>query len=242
MLVTRVEVEAPVTSFRFPHFLVGRQPTYEMPPLATLYGHLCSAVGEWVNPSALQIGYRFTYQGKVDDLEHQVIVGASGGKLGKTGMPKVLEGTVQPTRREFLFGARLTLYVSGDWSAAFRSPRYAVVLGRSQDLASYRTVEVLELQRADHAYYEHTLLPWQLRPTILRARAETMARYIDYQNGRRPYFDRFLILKDRIRTDRGDDWMSTPESATSHLVDPNSAEWNGLARGVWMHPLTAEDA
>src|SRR5438093_4692725 len=113
MLVTRVEVEAPVTSFRYPHFLVGRQPTYEMPPLATLYGHLCSAVGEWVPAESLRIGLRFTYAEKADDLEHQTIISRATGKLPGTQEPKVTEGSVTPTRREFLFDARLTLYVPG---------------------------------------------------------------------------------------------------------------------------------
>src|SRR5437870_30719 len=115
MLITRIQAEAPVTSFRYPHFLVGRQPTYEMPPLATLYGHLCSAVGEWVGASEVRLGMHFTYAAKADDLEHQTIISRATGKLPGTQLPKVTEGTVTPTRREFLHDVRLTLYVSGDW-------------------------------------------------------------------------------------------------------------------------------
>jgi CRISPR-associated protein Cas5t len=237
MLVTRVEIEAPVTSFRYPHFLVGRQPSYEMPPPATLYGHLCSAVGEWVTPDDLAFGLRFTYAAKADDLEHQTIVARATGKLPGSALPKVTEGSVTPTRREFLFDARLTLYVTGDWCQAFRSPRYAVVLGRSQDLASYRSIAVVQLQPAPEAYYEHTLLPWRLRPAVVRARAETMARWVDYSRGRQAHFDRFLIVKERVRTTVPREWLRLSDGDAPHWIDPDSPVVDGLHRGVWLHRL-----
>jgi len=237
MLVTRVEVEAPVCSFRYPHFLVGRQPTYEMPPLSTLYGHLCSAVGEWVPVEGLGFGLRFTYVAKADDLEHQTIMSRATGKLRGTELPKVTEGSVTPTRREFLFDARLTLYVCGDWISAFRCPRYAVVLGRSQDLATYARVDLVRLEPAADAYYEHTLLPWSLRTTVARARAETLPRWIDYRSGRRVYFDRFLIVKERVLTNSPDHWLRMPGGPGRHWVDPDSPGWNGSKRGVWLHAL-----
>jgi CRISPR-associated protein Cas5t len=242
MLVTRVEVEAPVASFRYPHFLVGRQPTYEMPPLATLYGQLCSAVGDWVPPQDLRLGLRFTYAAKADDLEHQTIITRATGKLPGTELPKVTEGNVTPTRREFLFDVRLTLYVAGDWIGAFRAPRYAVVLGRSQDLASYTSVSLIELVQSLEAYYEHTLLPWRLRPAVLRGRAETMARWIDYEHGRQPHFDRFLIVKERVLTTSPQDWMRLPGGPEHHWTDPDSPEVEGLRRGIWLHPLLATES
>lgn len=242
MLVTRVEIEAPVASFRYPHFLVGRQPTYEMPPLATLYGHLCSAAGEWVPADGLRLGLHFTYQAKGDDLEHQTLVSRATGKLPGTTIPKVTEGTVTPTWREFLFGVSLTLYATGDWTSAFRAPRYAAVLGRSQDLASYRVIELVELQEAPDAYYEHTLLPWRLRPAVLRARAETMARWVDYERGRQARFDRFLVVKEPVHTDNPRHWMRVPESPEGHWIDPAAAARGGAGRGVWLHPLVESES
>ena len=50
MRVLRVLIEAPVTSFRYPHFLIGRQITYDMPPPSTIYGHVMSAVGRLLPP------------------------------------------------------------------------------------------------------------------------------------------------------------------------------------------------
>ncbi len=154
----------------------------------------------------------------------------------------MIEGTVQPTRREFLLGARLTLYVGGDWTAAFRAPRYAVVLGRSQDLASYRSVDLVALRQAPHGYYEDTLLPWRLRTSVLRARTEMMARWIDYESGRQPHFDRFLVLKGRARTDSPQHWMSLAGSPEEHWIDPDSPPVDGLNRAVWMHPLTQSES
>lgn len=237
MVVTRVEAQAPVASFRYPHFLVGRQPTYEMPPPATLYGHLCSAVGEWVDPNDALLGLRFTYEAQAFDLEHQVIVSGGTGRLGGSSLPETLRGTVQPVNRGFLFDCRLTLYVAGDWVPAFRSPRYAAVLGRSQDLASYTRVDRVELQRSPHAYYEHTLLPWSLRGAVLRGRTETMARWIDYEHGRQPHFDRFLIVKEPVLTNSADHWMHIPGGPDAHWVDPEAPTLQGLGRGVWLHPL-----
>lgn len=240
MLVTRVEIEGVTTSFRYPHFLVGRQPTFEMPPLATLYGHICGAVGEWLDPEPLRIGYRFTYSAKAEDLEHMHLVSRAGGRLPGTDIPKTTEGAVNPVRREFLFEPRLTLYIApATWTEAFRRPRFTVVLGRSQDLVSYVRVETVKLDRADHAYYEHTVLPWRLRPYILRARAETMPRWIDLANQREPHFARYVVVTQPVFTDEPSHWMRPADSASdAHWVDPDSPERRGHHRGVWLHSLT----
>ena len=50
MRVLKVTLEGITTSFRYPHFMVNVQPSYRMPPPATIYGHICSALGEWVSP------------------------------------------------------------------------------------------------------------------------------------------------------------------------------------------------
>src|ERR1039458_9248652 len=76
--VLRISVEAPVTSFRYPHFLVGRQPSYSMPPPSTIYGHIGSALGELPDPGSFQFGYDFRFSGHSSDLEHQHIITAGG--------------------------------------------------------------------------------------------------------------------------------------------------------------------
>src|SRR6266849_4135298 len=74
MLVAKVCVHAPITSFRYPHFLVGRQVTFDMPPPSTIYGHLASALGGWPDPGPLRFAYSFTFVSKGSDLEHQHII------------------------------------------------------------------------------------------------------------------------------------------------------------------------
>src|SRR6266702_8054062 len=149
MRVLKVIAEGLTTSFRRPHFMQGVQPTFRMPPPATIYGHLCSALGFLVAPEEIALTYHFTSLIGFSDIEHTHIVAASSGKLQGTNYPKVLEGAVNPFKRELLFQPRLTLYLNRpEWIDAFRSPRYAVVLGRSQDLFTYTSFHTIELQQA----------------------------------------------------------------------------------------------
>ena len=60
MRVAKVRILAPTASFRYPHFLVGKQITYSMPPPSTIYGHVASAVGqlpppEFTRPEVAQV-------------------------------------------------------------------------------------------------------------------------------------------------------------------------------------------
>ena len=149
MEVLRVELEAPVCSFRLPHFLVGRQLTFDMPPPATIYGHVASAVGDFPDPRSFRFAYRFTTIGTGEDLENQHIIVPGGSRpfaIGGVAYPSSTSATVQPTGRQFLFGCRMMLYLDRlDFEEAFRTPRFTVILGRSQDLADYIKVEKVEL-------------------------------------------------------------------------------------------------
>lgn len=211
MRALRVTLEGDVTSFRYPHFMWGTQPTFEMPPPATIYGHICSAVGEWLDPRSLRFAYHFTSAGKFTDLEHihaggamETITTMRRREFTTRGHPEVSlygEATVTPFTRELLFRPRLTLYIDRpDLVAAFRHPRYAVVLGRSQDLCVYPPggIEVIELQQHDAAYYEHTLLPLAMGAQTRRGVAVMMPRYIDYHDKRRTSFAQYIMLKERV--------------------------------------------
>ncbi len=253
MQVVRIEMEGLTTSFRYPHFMWGRHPTFEMPPPATIYGHICSAVGEWVDPSRIRFGYRFTHEGKGEDLEHVHAVAAGTGKPLREQRrvvfpdPVNITGNINPLTREFLFYPRMILYLSpAEYVEAFRSPYYQTILGRSQDLMSYRSVEIVNLERARRAYYEHTILPWQMQVRTRRGVTILMPRYIDYSNGREPSFERYVLLQSR--------WVSRPPEESQedlspeersviryegenleHWVDPDSPESGGAKRGVWLH-------
>src|SRR5579862_5793238 len=187
MRVLKVVAEGMTTSFRRPHFMQGLQPTFRMPPPATIYGHICSTLGELVPPEDVVFAYHFTAQASFSDVEHVHIVGEAGGKLKHTSYPKVLEGHVQPFKRELLFQPRLVLYLNRpEWLAAFRHPRYAVVLGRSQDLFTYTSTEQVELQPASDAYFEHTLFPYTMAAQVGRGITELLPRFLDYEQKRTP--------------------------------------------------------
>lgn len=232
MRVLKVVAEGLTTSFRYPHFMQQIHPTFEMPPPATIYGHIASALGEWFDPTGVQFAYHFTYTGQVTDIEHILVLSAASGYLKDTKLPKVLEGNVNPFERTLLFQPRLTLYINRpDWEPSFRSPRYPVALGRSQDLFTYVSVETIDLKAAEAAYFEHTLLPYNANNLTTRGYAVTMPRYLDYVNGRQPTFSQYFILRERV--DSRQDFLHFGERpADRYWVDPNSSESKGIRLGL----------
>ncbi len=235
MQVLKIVAEGPVTSFRYPHFMLSAHPTYEMPPPATIYGHICSALGNVISPEGVAFAYRFTYKAKVTDLEHIHVLAPSTGKLKNTGHPKVLEGNVNPYERELLFEPKLTLYINKpEWEKYFKSPCYPVVLGRSQDLFSYNSVNVVHLEKKNHAYLEGTLAPYAMLRKIGKGVAILMPRYLDYAQNREPVFSRYLMVRKRILSN--DFIQSVPE----FWVDPDSPEYEGSNLGLFFHNFTGD--
>jgi CRISPR-associated protein Cas5t len=221
MRVLKVVAEGITTSFRHPHFIQQVQPTFPMPPPATIYGHIASALGEWFDPVGVHFAYHFTYAAEHKDLEHTILLSASSGKLKGTKFPKVLEGNVNPFDRGILFQPRLVLYINRpDWLPFFRSPRYAVVLGRSQDLFTYTSVETIELAQANQAYFEHTLLPYSTNRHTSRGYAVLMPRYVNNYAGRRPTFARYFIVQERIHSNQFL-WFGTRQDE-QYWIDPTT--------------------
>lgn len=241
MQALRIEVVGDVTSFRYPHFMWGVQPTFEMPPPATIYGHICSAVGEWIPPEGLRFAYHFTHEGKFNDLEHihagwdeKPTMVKQLRKQGYSDISTYGESTVTPFQRELLFHPRLTLYLDRlDLEAAFRSPRYVVVLGRSQDLCSYppNAVQIVRLEQRDAAYYEHTLLPLEMGTATRRGVAVMMPRYVDYQQRRHPTFAQYLMLNERVLPKD----MQTIGTVQPVWCDPTTPQQSGYNRAVVWH-------
>jgi CRISPR-associated protein Cas5t len=241
----RVELVGDVASFRYPHFMWGVQPTFEMPPPATIYGHICSAVGEWIAPEGLCFAYHFTHEGKFNDLEHihaggmvEPVSAQKHKELARRGYTDVTmygESTVTPFQRELLFRPRLTLYLNRlDLAAAFRSPRYAVVLGRSQDLCSYppHAVQIVTLEQHGTVYYEHTLLPLVMGTATRRGVAIMMPRYVDYQQRRQPTFAQYLMLNERVLSSE----MQPVGPVSPVWCDPTAPQYGGHYRAVvWHH-------
>jgi len=245
MKVAKVQIEAPITSFRYPHFLIGRQAGFDMPPPSTIYGHIASAVGEWFDPKTVKFAYHFTFEAKGNDLEHQHIISLEKRKK-KESIPIL---TVQPHLRDFLFGCRLTLYLDPpELAEAFRHPAFCVILGRSQDIASITSVEVIELERAKGAYLEQTLLPFTMRPLLGRGITVLMPRYIEPPPDREPHFSRYILLFNLIYAG---EVSHTPKllqyegrSPEEWLVDPYSPpkpKHDGVKMGLVFHSFLGDE-
>jgi len=211
-----------------------------MPPPATIYGHICSALGDVISPEGIAFAYHFTARATFRDIEHTHLMAASSGRLAGTTIPKVQEGSINPYKREQLFLPRLVLYVNRpEWVDAFRSPRYAVVLGRSQDLFAYTSVEVVELQQAERAYFEHTLLPYAVAVQTGTGIVELLPRYLDYKRKRTPTFARYLLLERRVYSD--DFFHFESDRPISYWVDPASNQEKGAHLGLIFHTFVGED-
>jgi CRISPR-associated protein Cas5t len=151
---------------------------------------------------------------------------------GHIGVNLYGESTVTPFTRELLFRPRLILYLNRlDLADAFRSPRYAVVLGRSQDLCTYppRAVQIVSLEQRDDAYYEHTLLPLVMGTRTRRGVAVMMPRYVDYRRGRQPNFAQYLMLNERVTL------APAFTQAEPTWCDPAAPLYKDLGRAVIWH-------
>lgn len=249
MHALRIELEGDVTSFRYPHFMWGVQPTFEMPPPATIYGHICSAVGDWIDPASVRFAYHFTHRGKFTDLEHihaggmaTPISSRKRKELAQEGYHDVSlygESQVTPFTRELLFRPRLVLYLDRlDLEQAFRSPHYPVILGRSQDLCTYppNAVQLVTLEQRDAVYYEHTLLPLEMGTRTRRGVAVMMPRYVDYRHGRYPEFAQYLVLNDRVMPDQ----LLSYAPSEPAWCDPTAPVYKGYGRAVVWHRFVEE--
>ncbi len=242
MQVLKVVAEGLTTSFRYPHFMQQIHPTFQMPPPATIYGHICSALGEWFDPTGVEFAYHFTHQGDVKDVEHIIVLAPSGARsrLPGTIIPAVLHGNVNPFERELLFQPRLTLYINRpDWESAFCSPRYAVSLGRSQDLFSYTQVQVVELHQTDRAYFEHTLVPYKMGLGVARGVTVLMPRYLDYEHNRRPSFSSYVVVHERVWSDDFGEYNN--QSYGPYWVDPDTPEVKGAHLGLVFHSFVGDE-
>lgn len=245
MKVARIIIEAPVASFRYPHFLIGRQVTFDMPPPSTIYGHLVSAAGEWIEPSNIKFAYNFRFQSKASDLEYQHIV-----SVPKTKKDTYFEirgekhristsGPIQPHLRDFLFDCVLTLYLAPpELGEVFKSPIFCVNFGRSQDLAKISMVEEVELLQVENAYLEHTLLPFSFRARTGRGVTILMPRFITPPPEREPFFERYIVLHERVFAGDAAAGLSSllqSDDGTKWWVDPDSSAIRGMLKGVLFH-------
>ncbi len=152
----RVVVCAYTASFR-PPGIAGYQPTLPVPPLSTVYGLIAAALGRDADPRSVWVGYRFTCAAQATDIE--TIIKFVQGKPERNKLTGWVESL--PVQREFLYDARLTLYIPAteELARAFRAPHYPLLLGRSQDVAYVESLERTELEPVSSGEVEGVLLP-----------------------------------------------------------------------------------
>ena len=171
MKVLRVHITGWVTSFRNPLFISGFQPTLPLPPLSALYGLLTAAKGDWVTPHDASIGFVFQSNGKGIDLETvyefedtlspNSKINKRQSKLGSSKVLYSMRMNPNIKRREFLVEPQLYLYTPEIWlQEAFERPFYPLLLGRSSDLATVKSIKEVELERKTETFYCDTLIPF----------------------------------------------------------------------------------
>ena len=193
MKVLRVHITGWVSSFRNPLFISGFQPTLPLPPLSAIYGMLTAAKGEWVTPHDAGIGFVFKSTGKAIDLE---TVYQFSGKL---------DAKSNINRREFLVQPELYLYTPEIWlREAFERPRYPLLLGRSSDLATVKSIEQIELESRTETTYQDTLLPFP--DAQLYGQVQALPTHFTAEIPRRPCGTRaYCLIREKIAY-RGDVW------------------------------------
>lgn len=252
MKMLKVRSEGVTASFRYPHVQIGKLPTFEMPPPATIYGHLASVLGEWFDPAGLEFAYVFEHRGKAEDLETGQPIERGPGKptLKKSGWDYPVNVVCEPNpqRREFLFRPRMTLYLKAETDLlerlrdCFLTPAYAYVMGRSQDLATCLVAETVDLPDSQEAFFSHTLLPFSWRPWVLPGTTVQMPKAINYYRRREPTFEVYLqVLWPPLKLYPGSqDTISRDHLPARFAVDESDQrEFAGkvLSRGLFFHPL-----
>ncbi|MDE0009925.1 MAG: type I-B CRISPR-associated protein Cas5b [Candidatus Poribacteria bacterium] len=181
MEVMRVHITGWVASFRNPLFISGFQPTLPLPPLSALYGLLTAAKGDWVTPHDVSLGFVFHSNGKAIDLE---TVYEFAGKL---------DAKSNINRREFLIEPELYLYTPDiSLREAFERPRYPLLLGRSSDLATVKSIDEIELESQSETTYQNTILPF---PDLqLHGQVQALPTHFTAEIPRRPCGTRAYCL------------------------------------------------
>ncbi|MCL2156417.1 MAG: type I-B CRISPR-associated protein Cas5b [Methanobrevibacter sp.] len=146
----RITIEGWVSSFRYPAFISGYQPTLPLPPLSTIYGLISAVKGEYVTPEDINVGFIFFHDGRGVDLETIYEL---------TNKPS-LSAKSNVVRREFLFNPKLYLYLDNlNYEHCFKNPEYPLLLGRSSDIMSISNIDKISMDKKNNVKLGKTILP-----------------------------------------------------------------------------------
>lgn len=196
MRVERIRVCSWTASFRYPRFMIGIQPTLNLPPLSTLYGLLSAVAGQQVTPHEISIAYTFEKSARFVDLESIFEV----EDLTKTKSNII--------RRENLYDCELFLYLkptSNEVKLDFKKPRFPLLLGRSCDLASIIEFKTITLEKRKNCRFGRTIVPrsCQLFPRLSGGVLQALPAYMTSDIPREPRgVQPFVLLEE---------WQECPE-------------------------------
>lgn len=158
----RVELYAPVASFRDPMF-PGVTRCLPVPPLSTLRGMLAAATGNPAEPVTLGVAARAGGGGI--DLETYHPVNIDGSNPASGGRVRAVKGGMTIRNRPFLAMLEVTLWIpapdAARIAAALRRPVWGLHLGRSQDAVFLRSLAGVRLEPAEEANVGFALAPEQ---------------------------------------------------------------------------------
>jgi CRISPR-associated protein Cas5t len=152
--VFAIDITSWTSSFRYPNIISGFQPTLEVPPLSTILGLINAAAGKYIEHENLEIGYFFKFGAKAVDLEtiYQINSKDVKNKDGQKIKVATNDATSNVIRREFLFDNFLRIYLSDESIVDyFRSPKFSLLLGRMNDLATVESISEIELTEIQNA-------------------------------------------------------------------------------------------
>lgn len=140
----KIVLQSDTAFFRNEVTCTSVQESFNCPPLSTIHGLIAAAYGEYRYD--IDIGYFFEFRHKCTDFELVMRKNDShkdrfkkyinDERFDRNDILRGCFGTV-PVRREILFNCRLVLYLNDkDIAESFKSPYYALVFGRLEDLAS----------------------------------------------------------------------------------------------------------
>jgi len=148
MRVHKFEITTWTSSFRYPNYISGFQPSLEVPPLSTVLGFINAAAGRYLEYKNDKIAYYFEYGAKGIDVEtiYQI------DKISSTNLSPSLKATSNVIRREFLYDCHMYLYILNDQIKDFLiNPIYPLLLGRSSDLAQIKYLGLYDLESINNA-------------------------------------------------------------------------------------------
>lgn len=195
MKVLYAKLTSDSASFVYPNMLVGRQPTYLIPPLSTIYGILLSAAYETFDESEIKVGFLFHSEGETID-----VVNVSNNM--KRGVEQIKTNVYA---KEFISNVRLELYIMSEneklldkFKEWIKYPKERLFMGSSEHFLDPVKSEYVNCVQKPKKYlagpglYPNTWIKYASGIKTI----ERMSYYIVPPERKRVFKSNFLILLD----------------------------------------------